>query len=80
MKERLIGCDRLGIIMGRREPKTPEQYRDMDEILNEFSGEIIAVCTCGYEINFIEIFIEENYGVKLWEKFCKCATDDTIPA
>ena len=66
--------------MGREAPKTPEDYRAMAIILNDFSGEILAVCTCGYEINFIEIFIEEEYGVKLWMNNCGCLEDDTIPA
>lgn len=66
--------------MGEEREYTPEDYRDMDEILNEFSGVILAVCSCNYEINFLEVFIEENYGVKLWINNCECAEDDTIPA
>jgi len=63
-------------------PESPiqRQFRKWERILNEFSDHCVAYCTCGFPISFLEDYIDEEYGIKLWTNNCDCAEDDTIPA
>jgi len=44
-------------------------FETKERIWTQISIEIIAICSCGYEISFLEDFLDENHGIK-WP--CEC--------